>query len=403
MDQAEARPDQFIRYDYPKLLDESRAAVAEIVNAPVGEVVFVSNATDGINTVFRNLEWADDGKDVVVFFSSIYSACAKTVYYLVDYTKGKLSTKVIELKYPYEDEEILEKFRNAVKEIEADGKRAKACVFDVVSSLPGVAFPWEAMVKACKELGVMSIVDGAQGVGMVPLNLSAVDPDFFVSNCHKWLFAARGCAVFYVPERNHHLLPTTLATSHGYQPKLVQGLRNPLPPNEKSHFVNNFQFVGTKDNSGYLTVKDAIEWRRDVLGGEEKIMEYLKDLNKRGTDYLASELGTHVLENKTGTLRNCAMGNVALPIWISEAGEGAKEGDVVVPQDEAVTAFNWMLQTLMDDHKTFVATYADQGRFWVRLSAQIYLDLEDYEFAAKALKDVIKRVGAGEYKQKETA
>jgi hypothetical protein len=47
----ERRPDQFIRYDFPALLDENREAAAKLINAPsTDEVVFVANATVGLNT-----------------------------------------------------------------------------------------------------------------------------------------------------------------------------------------------------------------------------------------------------------------------------------------------------------------------------------------------------------------
>ncbi|KAK7420450.1 hypothetical protein QQZ08_010437 [Neonectria magnoliae] len=394
-DASEARPDPFIRYEYPKLLDESRRAVAALINAPEDGVVFVPNATAGVNTVFRNLVWNPDGKDVVVSFSTVYEACGKVADYLVDYYQGKLSTHEIEITYPLEDAEILRRFRAAVAKLEADGKRARVCIFDVVSSRPGVVFPWEAMVAACRELGVISMVDGAQGVGMVKLDIAAADPDFFVSNCHKWLFAPRGCAVMYTPQRNQHLLPTTLATSHGYVPKTASRI-SPLPPSTKPAFITNFEFVGTLDNSPYLCVKDAIAWRREVLGGEDAVLAYLWDLNKTGTQLVADGLGTEVMENATGTLRNCAMGNVALPIW-TDAGARAGEGDAVVPAADAITAFQWILKTLMDEYKTFLSLFVHGGRFWVRFSAQVYLGLEDYEYATAALKDICERVAKKEY------
>ncbi|KAM5354164.1 hypothetical protein ACJ41O_000814 [Fusarium nematophilum] len=393
---SESRPDVFIRYEYPKLLDESRAAVAEILNAPLEGTVFVSNATVGVNTIFRNLVWNPDGKDVIISFSTVYEACGKVADYLVDYYEGNVSHQEIELSYPIDDADIIRKFEAKVAQIEAEGKRARVCMFDVVSSRPGVVFPWEAMIKSCRRLGVLSMVDGAQGVGMVKLDLEAADPDFFVSNCHKWLHVPRGCAVMYVPPRNHHLLPTTLATSHGYEPKLVKRT-TPLPPSSKSSFVTNFEFVGTLDNSPYLCVKDGIQWRKDVLGGEDAVMSYLRDLNKKGSDLVAEKLKTTVLENSEGTMRNCAMANVALPVWSGSAGEGSKEGDVVVPAEETQKAFQWMFTTMISDYKTFLTMFLHGGRFWVRISAQVYLGMEDYEWAAGMLEELCGRVGKKEY------
>ncbi|GAO13409.1 uncharacterized protein UV8b_00607 [Ustilaginoidea virens] len=394
-DQAEARPDQFIRYDQGKLLDEAREAVAELVNAPLDTVVFVGNATDGVNTVLRNLKWNPDGRDVIFTFSTVYEACGNAADYLVEYFEDRLQHRTIELAYPLEDEDIVAAFRGAVEQARRDGKRARVALFDVVSSRPGVVFPWVDVVGACKELGVMSLVDGAQGIGMVHLDLAAADPDFFVSNCHKWLLAPRGCAVFYAPRRNQHLLRTTLATSHGYVARLAR--TNPLPPSGKSVYVNNFEFVGTRDNAPYLCVRDAIRWRRDVCGGEDRIVRYLLELNKKGIKLVADALGTEHLDNERGTMTDCAMGNVALPLWVGERGPGAKDTDALVPLEHKATVFQWIAETLVTDYKTFMSQFMIGNRFWMRISAQIYLDESDYQLAARILKELCERIGKGDY------
>src|SRR6266487_1550287 len=63
---AHERPDTFIVFDLPRLIDESRAAVAPLLGVPVDEVVYVPNATTGVNTVLRNLKWEEG--DVIVHF-----------------------------------------------------------------------------------------------------------------------------------------------------------------------------------------------------------------------------------------------------------------------------------------------------------------------------------------------
>jgi selenocysteine lyase/cysteine desulfurase len=401
-------PDPFIRYEYPKLLDESRAAIAKLLRVPTETAVFVANATVGVNTVLRNIVWNADGKDEILYFSTIYGGCAKTVDYVVEDRQGIVSSRCIALSYPCEDDAIVSAFHSAVAESISEGKRPRLCLFDVVSSLPGVRFPFEAMTAACREKGILSLIDGAQGVGMVDLDLGAVDPDFFVSNCHKWLHVPRGCAVFYVPLRNQPLIRSTLPTSHGFVPRSTAGIPvpkrfNPLPPSAKSEFVNGFEFVGTVDNAPYLCVKDSIKWREEVLGGEERIREALTAMARQGGKKAAEILGTKILDNASQSLTRCSMVNVALPLAV-QPGEGKTlEGDVAglpaIPQSDVSAVTNWILQTLIDEHKTFVALFVYGGQWWARLSAQVFLELDDFEWAGQTLKGVCERVAKGEYKQ----
>ncbi|KAF3767347.1 PLP-dependent transferase [Cryphonectria parasitica EP155] len=414
----ERTPDPFIRYTFPDLLDESREAIAKLLNAPsVDEVVFVPNATHGVNTVLRALAefWTDDGQDEILFFSTIYGSCGKTVNYVSDSTRGLVHGRDVQLTYPISDAEIVARFRAALEASRAAGRRPRIAIIDAVSSLPGVPFPYESVVSVCREQGVLSLVDAAQGVGLIPLDLCALDPDFLVSNCHKWLFVPRGCAVFYVAQRNQHLIRSTLPTSHGYVPRDPAAARpNPLPPSSKSAFVTMFEFVGTLDNSPYLCVKDAIEWREKWLGGEERIRAYLWKLASEGGEQVASCLGTKVMQNEEGTLTKCGMVNVALPLVadVEEAGPPAnilskegkataasakKEGETVIPYKDAQRIWAWMTKVLVDDYKTFIPTYYHDGRFWARLSAQVYLDMDDFEWAGKTLKELCGRVAKKEY------
>ena len=387
-------PDVYIRYRYPELLDESRAALGRLLSTNPDTLVLVPNASTGVNTILRNIEWNSDAKDEILWFSTIYGGCGNTIDYVVDSQRGLVSSREIILQYPIEDDEIVSRFKEAVKASTEASKRPRICVFDVVSSLPGVRFPFERMAEACRELGVLSLIDGAQGIGMIPIDLSIVDPDFFVSNCHKWLMTPRGCAVLYVPVRNQHMMLSTLPTSHGYIAKVPR--LNPLPPNKKPQFVRNFEFVGTVDNSPYVCVTDSIKWRDEVLGGEARITDYLQALVKEGGRKAAKILGTRVLDNETGTLTNCGMVNVALPMIMvpdEEIGQQhLNSADVVVRRSQAYAITQWILETLMEDFKTFIALFAIDGRWWARLSAQVYLEVDDFEWAARTLKTMCERV-----------
>jgi selenocysteine lyase/cysteine desulfurase len=180
-DQAEARPDQFIRYDYPKALDKSRAAMAKFLNVPVETVAFVPNASTGINTVMRNLVF--NPKDKIVYFATIYGACGKTVSYITETTLAEAIK--IEYTYPVSDDWLVDEFKRVVRQEHEAGNTVKVAIIDSVVSQPGVRVPFERLTAACKELGVLSCIDGAHGVGHVNLDLGKLDCDFFVSNCHK--------------------------------------------------------------------------------------------------------------------------------------------------------------------------------------------------------------------------
>jgi selenocysteine lyase/cysteine desulfurase len=177
-DAAEAAPDRFIRYEYPPLLDESRAAIAQLLMVPTDEVVLVANATMAVNAVLRNLQFKQD--DLIVYLDPIYGACEKTISFITETTPAE-SVKV-EFTYPLSDNDLVEKFEKVLDKYTG---RVRVALFETIASLPGVRLPFERLAKVARSHGVLSLVDGAHGVGHFPLNLSKLRPDFFVSNCHK--------------------------------------------------------------------------------------------------------------------------------------------------------------------------------------------------------------------------
>lgn len=387
---SEERPDAFIRYDYPKLLDQSRQAVADYLHAPVEGCVFVSNATTGINTVLRGLVYQPG--DVIVYFATIYGACGKTVSYITETTPAE--SRKIEYTYPVSDKELCNSFERAIEEIRAEGKNPRIAIYDTIASLPGVRMPFEELTKLCRKHKVLSCVDGAHSVGGIPMNIRELDPDFYVSNCHKWLYVPRGCAIFYVAERNHHLIRSTLPTSHGFEPRPVQGeaaLPNPLPPSAKTPFITNFEFVGTMDNSPFLCVPGAIEWRKKIrwndLSGDEAIYAYNAHIAREAGELLASKFGTEVMENEEQTLTKCVFSNVRLPLSFQNDAHGNV--------DEAIKIAQWIAKTLVEEYDTFIAIIFYGDAFWVRLSGQVYLTLEDFEWAAETLLALCEGVRSG--------
>ena len=302
----------------------------------------------GINTILRNLTYKE--KDCILYFDTIYGGIEKTLLSIQETNPQLLLRKVgagqdFAYTLPCTHPDILNAFSQTISRIIYDGYTPKVAVFETIVSIPGVRFPFERLNRMCKEYGILSVIDGAHGVGQIPLDLNQLDADFFVSNCHKWLYTPRGCAMMHVPKRNQHLIRTTFPTSHGYVPlpNTSSPIREVLPPSTKSEFINLFQFVATADNSPYYCVPAAMNFRQNLCkGGEDGIYEYIRDIAQRGADLLALVLGTEVMDeldegrglktmgsleasdrregkNWAGSLRDCAMSNVLLPIHISGA------------------------------------------------------------------------------------
>ncbi|ETN45268.1 uncharacterized protein HMPREF1541_09099 [Cyphellophora europaea CBS 101466] len=500
----EACPDKFLRYQYLDLLEKSRDRISRLVNASVDDCVFVPNATTGINTVLRNIQYKE--KDVIIYFDTIYAGIEKTLKSIKE-TNPQLSLRKVgqgqDFAYtlPCTHPEILNAFSQTISRILYDGYTPRVAVFDTIVSVPGVRFPFERLTKMCKEYNIFSVVDGAHAVGQIPLNLSQLDADFFVSNCHKWMYTPRGCALLHVPLRNQHLIRTTFPTSHGYVP-VDEDLYNPLPASgTKSPFVKLFEFVATTDCSPYYCVPAALNFRQNLCpGGEEAIYKYIRDVAQRGADLLAMELGTEVMDDidegrglktmgsyeatdrreanagYTGGLRDCAMANVLLPIHIEGLisvgsiaggpggagsagglsplhGQGRKGsygfsgafrstslsapvatglnppgapwmskeinaspmsgspagsplgspalsstggGAVIIQAADVRQHLDWMMKTMVNEFRTYVSLFVYNGKIWVRICGQIYLELRDFEWLGGVLKALCERVRMGE-------
>ncbi len=348
--------------------------MADYLEVPVDTCVFVPNVSMSVDIILRNLVFSPG--DVVVCFADVYPAWTNTLSYLTSI--WPVEVRKIEYTHPVSDDYICSAFEHTIGDLRGQGKCPRLALFDTISSLPGARMPFERLTKLCKTLGVLSLVDGAHGIGHIPLDILDLDPDFFVSNLHKWLYVPRSCAVLYVPERMQHLIVSTIPTSFGHG----------------KGFVQDFSDLGTLDNSAYLSVHAALAWRKRVvwnnLRGEEAIFKYCSQLAREGGKIVADILGTTVLENEEKSLRNCNLINVRMPLTIASV-----VGD---RQDAAAKAEQWMMKTMMAEHNTAVYFFTYDGYWWARLSAQVYLARRDFELAAQSMKQVCEQLSQGEWK-----
>ncbi|KAL5363807.1 aminotransferase family protein [Aspergillus floccosus] len=376
----EAAPDTFVRYTYGKNLIESRRAVAKLVDAPLESVVFVPNATTGVDTILRNLEYTSS--DHILMFDTVYGACERTAFHLSETTQVHVTC--ISLTHPVSHSQIISRFLEAVNEIHRKGHRVKVALFDVISFQPAVRMPFERLVELCDQLDILSCVDGAHCIGQIPISLNHLDCDFFVGNLHKWLFVPRGCAVLYAPARNQALLRTTFPTSWGFAPNRYF-CRSHFKQTavRQTPFENLFESFGTMDYSPFLCAADALEFRQSV-GGEAEIMRYNAELAQRGGRLLAQILNTEILDDVDRDLtRGCSMVNVRLPIDASELGNSLMD------------TLDYVQRSLIEGFKTYVPVFEHGGNIWARASAQIYLTEDDFAYLGRSLKAICDELQKG--------
>ncbi|KAF9357754.1 hypothetical protein BGX26_003150 [Mortierella sp. AD094] len=354
---AEQNPDLWMRRDLKPALAETRGKLAELIHCDKDELALVQNTTVGINTVFRSLKFQPG--DRILQLSTGYVSVDKTVRYICDTHED---VKVIEIPtlFPLSDKEILDKVENAIKEHEQlkDGSRIKLAVVDWISSVPSILQPVKQLVDLLQSHGILVYVDGAHAIGQVHVDLTDLHPDFFITNCHKWLFSVRGSAVLYVAKRHQHLIhPTSITGDY------------------KGGFENEFSWMGTTDYSAIMSIGAAIDFRKQY--GEDAIISYTHALALEGGKVMAEILGTNCLTPHDHQVGN--MVNVRLPLK-----------DVNNPK----ASFQKFADILFDRYNVYTPAFKHGDQWWTRISAQIYMEVEDFVRLGNIWKEVIDELNA---------
>jgi selenocysteine lyase/cysteine desulfurase len=184
-------------------------------------------------------------------------------------------------------------------------------------------------------------------------------------------------------------------------------LDDPNATVSRTPYEKLFEFVATSDDSAYICIPAALKFRAEVCGGEDAIITYNQRIANEGADAVAAALGTDVMQEpdlkpgQESRMRQCAMTTVRLPIAVTTSGKETGSFDhspsVVLSEEEAPRAFNWIQSKLMDEHNTFVPVFCHGSWLWTRLSGQVYLEKSDFESLGDVLRDLCKRVAKKEF------
>ena len=204
----ERQPVLFLGRELPALMHESRAALGEYLNADADDLVYIPNATHGINIVARSLKL--DPGDEVLTTDHEYGACDYTWEFNCERTGARYVHQSISLPVHSEDA-IVEQFWEAVT------PRTKVIYLSHITSSTALQMPVEEICRRAKERGILTVVDAAHAPGQIPVDLQTLGADIVFGNCHKWMLAPKGSAFLYVRREVQDLIDP-LVVSWGTHP-----------------------------------------------------------------------------------------------------------------------------------------------------------------------------------------
>jgi isopenicillin-N epimerase len=238
----ERQPVLFLGRELPELERQARRRLAAELNAEPDDLVYIPNATYGVNIVARSLALSPG--DEIVTTDHEYGACNYTWEFICRKTGARYLRTLIPLPLP-DDDEIVERLWQNVT------ARTRLIYLSHITSPTAARFPVEAICARARREGILTLIDGAHAPGQMDLDLEAIGADFYTGNCHKWMLSPKGAAFLHT-RRERQTLIEPLVVSWGAQatPETTHG----------SRYLDYLEWTGTKDPAAALSVPVALDF-----------------------------------------------------------------------------------------------------------------------------------------------
>ncbi|HSY96313.1 MAG TPA: aminotransferase class V-fold PLP-dependent enzyme [Steroidobacteraceae bacterium] len=343
----EREPVDFLVANLPARLDAARDTLSAFLGAAPQDVVFVPNATAGVNAVLRSLSFRSE--DELLLTNHTYAACRKTV----DFVAQRCGARVVvaNLPFPCRDAEDI-----VAAVLQRVSPRTRLALLDHVTSPTALILPLERLVSELRARGVDTLVDGAHAPGMVPIGLSTLGAAYYTGNAHKWLCAPKGAAFLHVRrDRQAELHPNVI--SHG----LAAG------------FHAEFDWTGTFDPTPWLCIPHALEFIGGLLpAGWPQVMAANRALTLQARALLLKTCagGLPCPESMIGSM-------ASIPLPVPEAGSPAARLDYRG------------LHAWFRERGVETWLYADPVPL-LRISAQLYNHVDQFRHLATLLEEALR-------------
>jgi isopenicillin-N epimerase len=240
-------------------------------------------------------------------------------------------------------------------------EKTKLVMIDTVTSPTGLRMPFEELTQLFETRGIEVLLDAAHGIGMIPLNLDELGASYVTSNCHKWLCAPKGTAFLHVREdKQHKIQPLTI--SHGHT----------FPLGTTTRFRHEFDWTGTQDVSGWCALPKVIRGMAEMIeGGWDTIMQHNHNLAIEGRNLICKtlEIEAPCPDSMIACISTLQLPGKQLPLEIMHEPDPLHE-ILSSKYNIQVPVWSWP---------------SPAGRY-LRISAQLYNTIEQYQALADALK-----------------
>lgn len=241
----ENQPVKFLARDFAMYDQVTRLHLSEYLHSASSNLSFIQNATQGVNIIARSLKLQSN--DEILSTDHEYGACE----YAWEFACQQTGAHYIKHKIPLpakSEQELFDQFWQGVS------ARTKVIYLSHITSPTALCFPLKTICAKARNLGILTVVDGAHAPGQIPLDLDDLSPDFYVGNCHKWMLGPKGAGFLYArPEVQEMIQP--LVVSWGYHAS--------TDSTTGSQFLDFLQWTGTRDPSAVFSIPAAIKFMQD--------------------------------------------------------------------------------------------------------------------------------------------